>query len=325
LTFEVLRMLKRFDPDIVMLGGFLIPSNYLAYRWARRRGKKVVVFTETFRSQQGLHERGVGSRLLDRIYRGVDAVFACSEDATEQMRRLLPRLGQVTHTARYPADIDRYFRHPLRQRKSAYTYIFPNRLIDRYNPLLAIDIFADIRSRYPRSRLKLNAQGDLLRDCQDLIRQRGIGDSIEFLSDIRHWDDLSDVYRTSDILIFPAKFSNGNYTLSECAASGMGIVCSNRVLGTSAWLRDGQNGFLCDPDKGQFLSAIERYIDCPELLQRHAAVNREVLRPRSGAGTAELYVRLIYENVLQERARVGRGPTRRRAAARHALPQRTSF
>jgi glycosyltransferase involved in cell wall biosynthesis len=318
-------MLERFDPDIVMLGGFLIPSNYLAYRWAKRRAKNVLVFTETFRRADRLREKSLGSRMIDRCYRAVDAVFTCSVEATGQMQRLLPRLGRVAYTAGYSADIDRYFHHPLRQRKPGYTYIFPNRLIDKYNPLLAIDIFADIRAKHPRSRLKLNAQGPLLQDCEDLIRRLGVVDSVEFLTDIRHWDDLSDVYRTSDILLFPAKFSNGNFTVIECAASGMGIVCSNRVLGHGSYLRDGHNGFLPDPVKGQFVSAIERYINDPELLKRHADANRAAVRPLSGASTAELYARLINEKVLREQPGLNQGHARRGAPARRALAQRTSY
>src|SRR6266571_6319648 len=46
--------LERFDPDIVMLGGFSIPSNYLAYRWARRKDKKTIVFTERSRDANGV-------------------------------------------------------------------------------------------------------------------------------------------------------------------------------------------------------------------------------------------------------------------------------
>ena len=43
LTRTHLQMLNNFNPDIVMLGGFSIPANYLAYRWAEANNKKIVV------------------------------------------------------------------------------------------------------------------------------------------------------------------------------------------------------------------------------------------------------------------------------------------
>lgn len=54
LALGLTNQLERFDPDIVMLGGFSIPSNYLAYRWARRKGKKTIVFTERSRNASGV-------------------------------------------------------------------------------------------------------------------------------------------------------------------------------------------------------------------------------------------------------------------------------
>ena len=51
LTLNILTELKRFDPDIIMLAGFIIPSNYLAYLWARQHKKKVIVFCERSRTK----------------------------------------------------------------------------------------------------------------------------------------------------------------------------------------------------------------------------------------------------------------------------------
>lgn len=297
-TFEVIRMLKRYNPDIVMLGGFFIPSNYLAYLWAKNREKKVIIFTETLRKRGKLRGKSVLTRLVDFIYRDIDALFAVHDAAAQQMRNVFNRLGRVTHVARYAADIDRYFDHPVRKRKAGYTYIFANRLIDIYNPLLAIEIFAEIHARYPHSILRMNAHGELLPACRDLIGKLGIENSVQFLTEIKHWDDLSLIYRECDILLFPAKFSNGNFTIIECMASGMGIVISDKIIGQASWIRDGENGFLREPDKGQFLHAIQHYIDHPRLFKTHAAINREMVRPLSGVGTAELYTKLIHEKVL---------------------------
>ena len=77
LTLRVISQLRRFNPDIIILGGFFIPSNYLAYQWGKRHGKTVIVFTETFRQDQGLRGESVGTRLVDWLYRDLNAVFAC--------------------------------------------------------------------------------------------------------------------------------------------------------------------------------------------------------------------------------------------------------
>ena len=243
-----------------------------------------------------LREKSLRTKLFELIYRDVDALFANSEATAEQMRSLYPRLGKVTHVAPYPADIDRYYEHPLREGKPGYTYIFPNRLSETYNPLLAIEIFADIHARYPRSVLKLNAQGALLSACQSLIKSLALDDSVQFLGKIKHWDDLSAIYKECDMLLFPAKFSNGNFTITECMASGTGIVISNKII--SHKVRDGKNGFVREPDKAQFLEAAQRYIDNPGLFREHAIAGREMARPSTCAEVAKHYAKLIHEEVL---------------------------
>jgi glycosyltransferase involved in cell wall biosynthesis len=297
-TFEVIKMLRRYNPDVIMLGGFVIPSNYLAYLWARKHGKKVIVYTETSRKKGKLCEKSIILKLFDFLYRHIDALFVVHDTAAEQMRRLLPHMGKLTHVAHYSTDIDRYFEHPIRRKKAGYIYIFPNKLIDIYNPLLAIEIFAEIHAMYPQSILRINSQGQLLNDCHTLIRSLGIADSVQFLSEIKHWDDLSDIYRQCDILLFPAKFSNGNFTIFECMASGMGIIISNKILLQASIIKDGENGFVREPDKVQFLDAVQQYIDNPELFRKHAAINREITRAYTGAETAKLYAKLINEKVL---------------------------
>jgi len=295
---NLVQQLAEWDPDVVMLGGFLIPSNYLAYRWAKQNGKKVVVFTETFRTQGQLRGKSLASRLIAIAYSKIDALFTCHANAAHQMREVLPRLKERTHTARYAADIDDYFNHPTRNVKEGYTYLFPNRLTEDYNPLLAIDIFHDIQRRYPASQLRMNPQGELHAACQRRIEELGLERSAKFLSDIKSWDEMPQVYRDADILLFPAKFSNGNLTILECMASGMGIIVSDQIQGQTDLISQGKGGFVCRAERSEFLVAIQQYIDNPSLLVSHAKINRELVRPLSAAGTAKLYAALIHQHVL---------------------------
>lgn len=281
--------LDRFRPDIVMLGGFSIPSNWLAYRWAKRNGKKVAVFTERSRNKHGvLRKRSWVWRLIRYIYEDLDLVITSAEDAVPQFRDEF-RFGEKVTAGRYAADLEAYFNHPLREPKRAYTYLFANRMTEIYNPVGAIEVFAEILMTHAGSRLLINAVGELADRCKARIAELAISDSVEFLTDIRSWEDLHKVYARSDILLLPAHFSNGNFTILEAMASGMGIVISNRVLGIGRLIEDGVNGFSCDPTSDAFLERVERYIHEPSLFQQHAALNRTRVQPFSAEGTARFY------------------------------------
>lgn len=297
LALRLTAELARFDPDIVMLGGFSIPSNYLAYRWARRKGKKTIVFTERSRDAGGvLRKRGLAWRLLHWLYRDVDMVMVSADDAVAQFRDEFG-FGDKVVAGGYAADLDPYFEHPLREAKPAYTYLFANRMTETYNPIGAIAIFAAVRSKHPGSRLVMNAAGELGEQCRTKIGELGIGDAVEFLTNLKSWSDLHKVYARCDILLLPANFSNGNFTILEAMASGMGVVVSDRVLGIGKIVEDGQNGFNCEPTTEAFLNRIERYIQEPELFRAHAEINQPLVEPLCARGTAKYFSSILYEKL----------------------------
>ncbi|HFU75770.1 MAG TPA: glycosyltransferase [Arcobacter sp.] len=297
LTFDVVKKLEEINPDIVMVGGFSIPANYLAYRWAKKNNKKTLVFTELSRDKNGvLRPFNFTWKLQKFFYRDVDYILTAHLDATRQFRDDF-KFGDKVITSRYATDLDGHLSHDYRTKKDAYTYLFPNRLVDIYNPLLAIDIFAELQSKYPGSKLLLNNEGELKDQCIAKIKLYGLEDEVEFLSEIKAWDDLPKVYERSDILIFPAKFSNGNFSINESMASGMGIVISTKINGHSNTLTHNKNCFIVEPNKESFIDAVEQYISNPELFKSHAEINKKMMDPLSVKGTAKF----LYDSLKELR------------------------
>jgi glycosyltransferase involved in cell wall biosynthesis len=293
LSFELLRLLSLFEPHYVILGGLTIPGNFLAYLWALSRGSKIILLTERSRDSKGkLRSFGFAWRFLRCIYRRIDLVMVTSEDIVPQFRDTF-RFGSRVVVSRYAADLDSYFSHPPRTAKLGYTYLFANRLVDIYNPLAALAIFSEIHQRYPESRLLMNAFGDLRDDCNSLVNELGLATSVVFLDNISSWDQLHKIYQRSDILLLPARFSNGNFTILEAMASGMGLVISDQVLGVGMLIEDGINGFRCDPSCETFLGRIQQYISNPNLFSVHAHLNRPLVQPLSIDGTASFFAQTI--------------------------------
>lgn len=285
--------LDEFSPDIVVLGGFSIPGNYLGYLWARKNRRKTVVFTERSRDASG-RPRNLFPfwTILRFLYRDVDMVMTSADDIVPQFRDEFG-FGEKVVPGRYAADLDAYFSHPVRTKKDSYTYLFANRMTDIYNPLGAIEIFSEILKKYPGSHLLMNATGELKNDCRALITKLGIESHVEFLENIPSWDEMHKVYLRSDILLLPARFSNGNFTILEAMASGMGVVISDQVLGIGKLVRDGENGFNCRPSPQAFSERIEQYVQRPELFGIHAGINRPLVKPMSLDGTAKFFSGII--------------------------------
>lgn len=288
-----LQWLKKFNPDIVILGGFSIPANFSAYNWAKRNNKKVVVYTEISRTKKGaLRQPGWEWGVLKTLYQDIDAVFAINTDSYHQFRDFFG-FGEKVKLARYASDLEPFFTHALRQPKEAYNLLFANRLTELYNPLAAIRILKKVQEKYPTTTMQMNASGELRADCEALISELGLQNQVHFLGAIESWDEMHRVYENSDILLLPAKFSNGNFTIYEAMASGMGIVISDQVLGNGREVVNGENGFNVSLDEDLMAEKIIEYIETPALFHQHAAHNRLLVKPLGLAGTAALYASLL--------------------------------
>lgn len=299
LSFEIFSELKRFDPDIILLGGFGMLTNILAYWWGKAHGRKVLLLAETYRgsvdspANATLRRKGFHTAFLHALYRKVDGVLATNAAAEKQMRDQF-QFKKVT-TVNYPADIDRYFEHPSRYGRLNFALLFGNRLVENYDPMTAIRVFAKINKMYPLTTLRMNSSGPLYGRCKDLIRDLGLEGRVDFLDQISSWDAMGKIYCDSDILVLPAKFSNGNFTVVEAMASGMGIVVSDQILELPNGFTNEQNGFICPPTVDSFVTAVSKYLSNPKLFDLQLWPNRELVRKYTLHDTAILFANRIDE------------------------------
>lgn len=71
-----------------------------------------------------------------------------------------------------------------------------------------------------------------------------------------------------DVLLYPTRAENLSLTCLSAMACGV-VVISSRVGGQPEAIRDGENGFLCDPDRPEeFIRAIERLALDKEMKER---------------------------------------------------------
>ena len=299
LSLNILTELNRFKPDVVILGNWFFPSCLLAYYWAKAFKKKVVIFTEILRKKDELRTKNDPFvKIFQFLYRHTDAIFTHSEAATDQLINTFS-FRNIVLTAQYPADIDVHLTHQYREKKNGYTYLFANRLTEIYNPVAAINVLLEIKEHHSSSKMLMNADGELRSVCEKKIRDLSLKYDVEFLGNISSWNELHKVYKRSDILLLPALFSAGNFTVLEAMASGMGIIISNNIYGLGNLIEHYKNGFICEPNVEDFVKYATKYIEQPELLEIHGRINKKKVEKYSIAATAKLYNELIQNHVLK--------------------------
>lgn len=287
-------LLSSCDPDVVMIGGLGIPSNWMAYRWAVKHKKKVILFSEMLRFPDGRKkESKLFTRIVRALYDKVDLILTAGNHANDYFVNTLGFDSQRVVKINYPMSIEKNLRHSLRKTKDSYVFLFSHRLVDIYNPLMAINIFSKVLKRHPESTLLLNGSGELRTQCEIRIDELGLKNVVTFLDEIDSWESLHQVYQNADISISPAIFSNGNGSIIEAMASGMGIVLSDNVLTNRDLIASNDCGFVCELSVDAFVEAIEQYFVVPALINEHGKRGRQAIQHYRPCNTARSFHKAI--------------------------------
>ncbi len=133
-------------------------------------------------------------------------------------------------------------------------------------------------------------------ETQQLVRESDLQDSFEFLGE-KH--DVENYLAASDALILCSKFEGLPNAVCEGMAAGLPIVAS-RVSDNEMLVRDGVNGFLCDPfDVEDIAAALKACLELPdEDYIRYGRASRQMAREmfnreRYVSEYEELYKKLL--------------------------------
>ncbi|WP_215144703.1 glycosyltransferase family 4 protein [Exiguobacterium qingdaonense] len=302
-SFDVLTQLIRFRPDVLLLAGFT-PFHAIILHIAKWFGIRVVVMSEPIRNvtsedcgESVLLSKADAPRKTNGIYRlfkRADLLFGMGNVARKQFIEEFGFLERQVVSVPYPIDIEAHMQHPLRQKRRGdpIRLLFANRLIERYQPLVALEAYSRLKEEYPHLSLSMNQEGHLAEACRRYIEDHDVQD-VTFLDDIQSWEDLHRVYHTSDILVLPATYSNGNLTIIEACASGMGIVVSHEVDNVDRHLHEGINCYKCEPTASALAAQVRRYVDDPERLTDHGRLSKQYVSHRLNENTAKVYADLV--------------------------------
>lgn len=312
-SFGLFIDMLRFKPDIVVLGGFM-KWHVLALHFAKLLGAKVAMMSEPLRyvmnDDQGTTElinKKNSSRkinLMKKLFNKADLYIGMGEVAKKQFIEDFEFPEEKVANMSYPQDIEEYYNHPLREKKlgDPITLLFANRLVDRYQPLIALKVLKRLSTKYPNIKMLMNADGSQKKECVDFIEKNNLT-NVEFLDKIDSWNNMHLIYKKSDILILPCVYSNGNGTIIEARASGMGVVISNQINNIEKHSKHGENCFICDLNVDDFVNAVSIYIENPKLLKSHGIISRKLVEYRTNSYIARKYFETFKEYSLVDKTK----------------------
>lgn len=115
-------------------------------------------------------------------------------------------------------------------------------------------------------------------------QERGMEDKV-ILAGYR--SDIPDILNAADIFVFPSFHEGLPVSALEAMACGLPVICS-RIRGNVDIVKDGENGFLFEPENDTTLVLqIERLINSQELARRFGEKNKQIVREFSQEAVVE--------------------------------------
>jgi len=151
----------------------------------------------------------------------------------------------------------------LHERYPQFSFIImmASRLTPEKNYAVAVEAFAEVVKRYPRTGLVIVGSGPEESRIRRLAAERGVLSSIIF----EGWqDDLLSYYKTANLFLHTSRYEGYGMVLVEAAAAGVPIVSSD--VGVARQLAQARgDSFVCGPDDvACFVRQISDYIGNPE-------------------------------------------------------------
>jgi glycosyltransferase involved in cell wall biosynthesis len=290
---RIIWRLLRARPDVIISGGYSIPSFY-ACLYCKLSGAKLIIFSDGTPD----YERKLGR--LQQIARKVlvpraSGFIAKSKPAADRFEELgaKGRIFLAPHTTNLApllavgATRDWSDRAELR-------LLCVGRLIPRKGVQHLIRALAGMRPvRQPVS-LTIVGSGPQQDELEALARSLEVR-GIRFAGFVDQ-DKLPIHYAAADVFVLPTLDDPFGMVLLEAAASGLALVASKHAGATLDLVQDGESGLVFDPQDEQALSElIARLADSPALVRQLALAAYNVARSRTPDRTAEKYVSAIMQ------------------------------
>jgi glycosyltransferase involved in cell wall biosynthesis len=152
-------------------------------------------------------------------------------------------------------DLDDY---DLPQRKGRdLTFLYLGRLEPVKGVDILIDAFTDVLGKFPGSRLLIAGDGSMKSQVLNKIHDAGTP-RIRYLG----WTDPREALEQCDAFVLPSREKGQPVALLEAMASARMIITS------LPYVRDGETGLLCKPDRTSLARAMSRLCSSPQRFRR---------------------------------------------------------
>ena len=294
---NTLLIVRRINPDIMHAQMVLL-------------GLHVWLIKKVLRKPYVIYGRGSDIYLSPRFHKllaklalmDADAVIALTNDMKQALQKLHQRAVILIPNG---VDIDKFSTLSREEARSKFNIkhnerklIFVGRLIPIKGIRFLIEAMPLIRKQHPGARLLIVGNGEERQNLEELAEKLNLKKWISFLGQIPS-ERIPEYMVASDIFVLPSLSEGFPLTILEAMASALPIV-TTRVRGLPEIIKDGENGFLVEPQNpGQIAERVLLILGDDVLRERMAKNNWQRAKQYSWQNVAK-NLEEIYSRVTQK-------------------------
>ena len=286
------KALDQADPQVVVSSEYG-PATWLALRWCRRRGRRLVIMSELTPWSDPMLS-GLQLRIHRALAPRVDGFVVFSSQGIERLERMgIPRerievsiqsADLVPVEAAAAARGERAADAPVR-------VLSVGRLVPDKNLVELVEAFADAGFAAGEAELELCGTGALDVDLNALAERLAVPLRLHGYIAPR---ELPRLYADADVLALVSTYEPFGVAVREAAAAGLPVICSLRAGAAGDVAVDGENALLVDPtDRAAITAALSRLVRDSALRERLAAGSRAVTERHPLEADAEAFERAV--------------------------------
>ncbi len=183
-------------------------------------------------------------------------------------------------------------REPENAERDPFGIIQVGHLIESKHFDTTIGALARLKERYPKLHLTIVGQGHLRENLQDLAKDLGVSDRVEFTGPIPNAEVFARMCRNS-FFVMASKPEGFGIVYLEAMAAGC-IAVGTADQGIADILRHGENGFLVEAgDDAAIAEILDEMLKNPENRNKIAKNGQVLARSMTWAETSRQYIQLF--------------------------------
>jgi glycosyltransferase involved in cell wall biosynthesis len=262
LKYEFIELVKKINPNIIVLGGYNLKLNYLLKKFP---DLKKIFWLERVNESNFIKSIIRRKILLNRL-KDATAILAIGNKAKNFYLKFNKRVFNLPYSI-----LPRSINNKKNVKSSIVNFLFVGQLIKRKGLEKLIKVLND--NTFIKARFTFVGDGPLKKKIKSITIKKNIN-HYNFLNKKK----LDQVYDENDILILLSNFDGWGVVIVEAMSKKMAVISNKNVGASLDLIRHKYNGIIIDNEHQSIIHAINYCLNNFEIIKKWGTINRNIYK-----------------------------------------------